>query len=81
MQFNTITPNWFVIRNDDEKKQLEKILKKLGLTLVPIRKEEVPALLESDSDTDSTELYYDEEDEQQSELPNDNDNEGTDAVA
>jgi len=81
MQFHTITPNWFVIRNDDEKKQLQKILKKLGLTLVPIRKEEVPALLESDSDTDATQLYYDEEDEPESQLSNDHHNEGPDPVA
>lgn len=36
MRFYTIKPGYFVIRTEDEKKLLDNILKKVGITLTPV---------------------------------------------
>lgn len=65
MRFYTVTPNYFVIRNENERKSLQKILLKLGLTLTPVQKDVLQQYLqetESGSD-DSTETYSDSEED------------------
>lgn len=63
MRFYTIHPSSLVIRNDAEFISLQKILKKMGLTLTPLSKTESIDLWtnqKDDEDSQDTEPYSSE---------------------
>lgn len=81
MLFHTIRPSTLVLRSEDEKVRLEKILQKFGLTLSPVSKAEAIDLWESESEPDDTQPYDSDPELPTEKLPYDLHSKGTHSLA